>query len=146
MLIRKSNVFAIVFAGFTILMLFGCVMYLMTENSTDSPGPGLFLIPLCAGAAALLYPIRKGKPKEAPMMVSPAKMMKDPSRVQEQPVSEQPAPEPIPEQSPRVGTLISTFQKKEPLKPVGETWECPLCGQKIDGSKSFCPNCNTIRE
>lgn len=176
MSIRKTNVVTIIYAGVTVLMLFGCIAYLIAANSSGNdiekrPGAGLFLIPLCAAVAALLYPAYGGRPKIVPSPSVPDRMDAAPAaeRTVSKPVPQKPksgsaAGRSMPKSAstPKSGMLISTFKVKPAANPEpavtrempvgsespvdGPTWECPLCGRVNKASELFCPNCNTIRE
>lgn len=162
MLLRRSNLLAILYAGFTVLLLFCCIAYLIGASRDGSsikerPGAGLFLIPLSAAAAALLYPAQRRKTET------------DDSVSKKKPSSAS-SSDSVKPHVPKTGALINTFKDKsapgpklivattsrtmpapegpaeENPQPEGEPWECPLCGRRNKSSELFCPNCNTIRE
>jgi len=166
MLLRRSNLLAILYAGFTVLLLFCCIAYLIGVSRDGSsieerPGAGLFLIPLFAAAAVLLYPAQRKKTETEASVPEKEQPSAPPSDSVKPPV-------------PKTGALINTFKDKpasgsklivamssktatktenppeKPAKenpqPEGEPWECPLCGRRNKSSELFCPNCNTIRE
>ena len=151
---------------YTVLLLFCCIAYLIGVSRDGSsieerPGAGLFLIPLFAAAAVLLYPAQRKKTETEASVPEKEQPSAPPSDSVKPPV-------------PKTGALINTFKDKpasgsklivamssktatktenppeEPAKenpqPEGEPWECPLCGRRNKSSELFCPNCNTIRE
>jgi hypothetical protein len=154
MLLKKAPVVPCIYAVFTFLIFFGCILYLVLANSEsirEYPGAGLYLLPMSATAAMLLYSAdrRKAKKTAAPVPAPPA-----PPPVP--PVKSKPALKPP--------VLISTFKGKtatanapktaivpepaetpNPAEDEGEPWQCPLCGRINIAGIRICPDCNTLR-
>lgn len=168
--LRKTGVVTIIYAIFTVLILLGCIVLMIRTTDADGtntakPGAAIFLIPLCAVTAAMLYPASRGKAKAVPAPSVPKSAPPAPVAARPDPM---PNHTPTPSRqtpktaSPKTGMLISTFKGKpssvaippvrqyvsaEPELPtVKEPWECPLCGRQNKASDLYCPNCNTIRE
>ncbi|MBQ1820738.1 MAG: zinc-ribbon domain-containing protein [Clostridia bacterium] len=186
MVLNKSkvlNVLLAVFAFLAVALAVFMIIYsnVQTNNVEDAsqnpiaPGAGLFLIPIFALAACILYKQDKSYRGAFPARTAPARADEQPpvnhtwNAAPQQPLNpwasapqqpsnpqwgaQQPSNPQWGAQQPRQGAWSDVSgwgeqPQSAPQQPQAEvpTWTCPVCGTKNPTTVEFCPNCGTKQE